>query len=50
MGIAQALVPELEERLSQPLLGTDRVQCLRTDLETILGAEIVLALRVSGSG
>jgi DNA-binding MarR family transcriptional regulator len=41
MGIAQALVPELEERLSQ-LLGTDRVQCLRTNLETILGAEIVL--------
>ena len=41
MGIAQALVPELEQRLSQ-LLGTDRVQCLRTDLETILGAEIAL--------
>jgi DNA-binding MarR family transcriptional regulator len=41
MSIAQGIVPELEERLSQ-LLGRDRVQCLRTDLETILTAEIVL--------
>lgn len=41
MGIAQSLVPELEGRLSQ-LLGTDRVQCLRADLETILSTEIVL--------
>ena len=40
MDIAQGLVPELEERLSQ-LLGSDRVQHLRTDLETILTAEII---------
>lgn len=39
--IAQSLVPELEERLGQ-LLGPDRVQYLRTDLETILSTEIVL--------
>lgn len=41
MGIAQGLVPDLEEQLAQ-LLGADRVDALRTDLETILTAEIVL--------
>lgn len=44
MGIAQGLVPELEEQLAQ-LLGADRVDALRTDLETILTAEIVLRSR-----
>lgn len=39
VGIAQDLVPEVEERLSN-LLGADRVQALRTDLETILTAKI----------
>lgn len=39
VGIAQDLVPELEERLSQ-LLGADRMRSLRTDLETILSAKI----------
>jgi DNA-binding MarR family transcriptional regulator len=37
--IAQDLVPEIEDRLGQ-LLGADRVQALRTDLETILTAKI----------
>ena len=41
MDIAQGLVPELEQRLSE-LLGNDRVDCLRADLETILSTEIVL--------
>ena len=38
VAIAQDLVPDVERRLSQ-LLGAQRVQALRSDLETILAAE-----------
>lgn len=41
VAIAQELVPELEEQLSK-LLGTNRVQALRRDLETILTVGIAL--------
>jgi len=41
VAIAQDLVPEVEQRLSQ-LLGADRVQELRTDLETIVAAQVDL--------
>ena len=39
VGIAQDLVPEIEERLAR-LLGSERVASLRADLETILTAQI----------
>jgi DNA-binding MarR family transcriptional regulator len=40
VSIAQGLVPEIEERLSQ-LLGADRVQALREDLETIRTTNLI---------
>ena len=40
VGIAQDLVPEIEAQLSR-LLGADRVQSLRADLETILTTKIL---------